>query len=200
MEKLQRYYGILLFVVIVAFTFYGAYNFVVPLLEKEKSAKESLEKNRTILATKKQQIGVIEAKLRKLKDSVSTSTKKVYYPIESDLGDDGLFFALYNDLLEMVSANSVKIKSIDYVHNPAEDNFVTHGKGEYFVCNVNLELISSYTDLGKLIEQIYKYNYYIKINSLKTEPHARDKKILLTKLSLTLYSHTDIEQEENKNS
>ena len=135
-----------------------------------------------------------------MKDSVSTSTKKVYYPVESDLGDDGLFFALYNDLLEMVSANSVKIKSIDYVHNPAEDSFVKNGKGEYFVCNVNLELISNYTDLGKLLEHIYQYDYYIKINSLKTEPHARDKKILLTKLSLTLYSHTDINLEENKNS
>ena len=136
-------------------------------------------------------------KLRKLKDSVTTSTKKVFYPVESDLGDDGLFFTLYNDLLDMISANSVKIKSIDYVYNPEEDNFIKHGKGEYFVCNVNLQLVSNYTNLGKLIENIHQYPYYMKINSMEVTPHAKDKKVLFTKLSLTLYAHTDIEQEEN---
>ena len=110
--------------------------------------------------------------------------------MESDLGNDTLFFTLYNDLLEMVHSNSVKIKSIDYTYNPKEDKFVEFGKDIYFVCDVNMELVSNYVNLGKLIQDIYQYPYYIRINELDVTPYEKDKKVLVTNLSLRLYAHT----------
>jgi hypothetical protein len=44
--------------------------------------------------------------------------------------------------------------------------------------------------LGKLIENIQQYPYYIKINELEVMPYPKDKKVLVSKLSLRLYAHT----------
>ncbi len=90
----------------------------------------------------------------------------------------------------MIHANSVKIKSIDYSYNPASDKFVEFGKDVYFVCDVDMELVSNYVNLGKLIQDIYQYPYYIKINEMDIKPYEKDKTILITNIGLRLYAHT----------
>lgn len=162
-----------------------------PKLEEISTLKMQVEKSEADLNKQKQKLRNVINKLKQLKDSIVSSQKKVYSPIESDLGSDTLFFTLYNDVIEMIHANSIKIKSIDYKYNPETDVFVTMGgKDAYFVCDLNLELVSNYVNLGKLLENIQQYPYYIKINELRVKPFAKDKKILLTDLSLRLYAHT----------
>ena len=90
----------------------------------------------------------------------------------------------------MLHANSVKIKSISYTYNPAEDKFVGFGKDVYFVCDVNIDTASDFVSLGKLVQDIYQYPYYIKINKIDIKPYERNKKILLSNISLRLYAHT----------
>ena len=68
---------------------------------------------------------------------------------------------------------------------------MTAGKDKYFVCDVKMDLISNFVNLGKLIQDIYQYPYFTKIESLSIKPYEKDKKILLTKLTLRLYAHTD---------
>jgi Tfp pilus assembly protein PilO len=59
-----------------------------------------------------------------------------------------------------------------------------------------MELISNYVNLGKFIQDVYQYPYYIKINSLTVEPYAKDKRILISTLSLRLYAHTAPDEQE----
>ena len=59
------------------------------------------------------------------------------------------------------SSNAVKIKSIDTTYNPKDDIFVLSGNGEYFVCDVKMELVANYVNLGKVIEDLYQYPYYL---------------------------------------
>ena len=127
----------------------------------------------------------IKNKLNALQNTTQTAQKKIFAPIEGELGNDNdsLFFTLYNDVLEMLHTNSIKIKSIDYKYNPKNDEFVKSGK-DYFVCDVNVELVSNYTNLGKLIQELYQYPYYIKINELLVKPYPKDKKILIIKPSI----------------
>ena len=80
----------------------------------------------------------------------------------------------------------------DYQYNPNGDLFVEQGS-QYFVCDVNMEIVSNYTNLGKLIQDIYQYPYYIRINQIEVYPYPKDKKILLSKISLRLYAHTSPE-------
>ncbi len=194
MEKYRRYYGIFALVVaIVAFIFIS-YKIIVPGINDIQSSKAKIEKSEKDLAGAESKLKIVQSKIQKIKSSIMTSQKKIYYPLEADLGNDTLFFTLYSDIVEMVHANSVKIKSIDYTPNPDTDAFVKFGKDVYFVCDVNMELVSNYINLGKLIQDIYQYPYYIKINNLSVKPYEKDKKILLSTLSLRLYAHTSPEE------
>ncbi len=196
MEKYKKYYGVMLFAAVALACVLGGYYMITPQIAEHTSSESNLQQKQNELQGKQAERGRVINKLKQLKDSIATSQKKIYSPVESDLGNDTLFFTLYNDLIEMVHANSVKIKSIDYSYNPASDKFVEFGKDVYFVCDVDMELVSNYVNLGKLIQDIYQYPYYIKINEMDIKPYEKDKTILVTNMSLRLYAHTAPVEEE----
>ena len=191
MDQYKRYYGIITFVVVIIIALYGCYSFVHPKYTEKNNTIKTLENKKKELESKSREKTVVENKIKKIKDSIVSSQKKVYAPMEADLGNDTLFFTLYNDVIDMLHANSIKIKSINYTYNPEDDEFVKFGKEAYFVCDINLDLISNYVNLGKLIQDIYQYPYYIKINNVEVKPYPKDKKVLTTKLSLRLYANTE---------
>ena len=193
MDKYRKYYGVIVFLLVVVLALYSLQKQVFPKLSQLEVAKSNIVTSEATLQKKRTEERTVRDKLKKIENAVASLPKKVYAPIESDLGNDTLFFTLYNDVIEMLHSNSVRIKSIDYQYNPEEDKFVQHEKDVYFVCDVNMELVSNYTNLGKLIENIQQYPYYIKINKLDVKPYPADKKILLTKMSLRLYAKTEPE-------
>ena len=98
----------------------------------------------------------------------------------------------------MLHANKIKIKTINYDYNPESDTFVKDGgKDKYFVCDVNMEVISNYVNLGKFIQDIYQYPYYVRINEIDIKPYQKDKKVLISNIGLRLYAHTQPVEEEN---
>ena len=195
MNNSKKYYGVIGFCVIVVALIVGVYMIIAPKINQMNVQKETIAKKEQELADGKRDLAIVQKKIKQIKDSISGSQKKIYSPIESDLGNDTLFFTLYSDVIEMVHSNSIKIKAIDYIYNPESDAFVKFGKDVYFVCDVNMELVSNYVNLGKLIQDLYQYPYYIKINELEVKPYDKDKKILLTTLSIRLYAHTAPEEE-----
>lgn len=196
MDKYKRYYGVGILALSAFILIYGSYNLINPKLTELSSINSQITQQNQILDAKLNEKKIVEGKINRIRNSVAGSQKKIYSPIESNLGDDTLFFTLYNDVIEMIHSNSIKIKSIDYTYNPKTDAFVKFGKDIYFVCDVDMELVSNYTNLGKLIQDLYQYPYYIKFNQLDIKPYEKDKKILLTKLSLRLYAHTVPEDEQ----
>ena len=197
MEEYRRYYGVMAFVGAALLLIFVSYKMVVPKITELTTLTTTINSKQKEVSDLEQKLNIVKTKIKKIKDSITGSQKKIYYPVESDLGNDTLFFTLYNDVIEMVHANSVKIKSIDYASNPESDEFVRFGKDIYFVCDVNMEIVSNYINLGKLIQDIYQYPYYIRINSLSVKPYEKDKKILLSNLSLRLYAHTAPEEQNS---
>lgn len=198
MDKTKKYYGVIIFCIVIVVLLFGAYKFIAPRVQKSFAVKQEVIAREGEVAVLKQKRDIVQGKIKRIKDSMISAQKKIYSPIESDLGDETLFFTLYNDVIEMLHANSVKIKAIDYKYNPETDNFVKSGKDVYFVCDVNMELVSNYVNLGKLIQDLYQYPYYIRINELEVKPYEKDKKILISNLSLRLYAHTVPEDTETK--
>lgn len=190
MDKYKRYYGVIGFcIAIVIFIVVGVL-LVQPKVVESKFLESTIADKQAKVEDLQKKLSIVQAKIKKIKNSITSSQKKIYSPIEADLGNETLFFTLYNDVIEMLHANSIKIKSIDYTYNPSTDAFVKFGKDVYFVCDVNMELVSNYVNLGKLIQDLYQYPYYIKINNLEVKPYEKDKKILLSTLSIRLYAHT----------
>lgn len=191
MEKYKKYYGVIGFCVALVLLIFLVVKVISPQVAELNSLKNDIEQKQTQVNSLQGKLDIVKQKIKKIKNSISSSQKKIYSPVETDLGNETLFFTLYNDVIEMVHANSVKIKAIDYTYNPEADAFVKFGKDIYFVCDVNMELVSNYVNLGKLIQDLYQYPYYIKINELEVKPYQKDKKILITNLSLRLYAHTE---------
>ena len=196
MDKYKRYYGLAIFLVSAFVLIYGSYNLISPKVEDLTNKNAEIARKEKEFKAKQNEKIIVANKIKKIQDSIMGSQKKIYSPQESDLGNDSLFFTLYNDVIEMLHANNVKIKSISYTYNPKDDEFVKFGKDVYFACDINMDLVSNYTSLGQLIQEIYQYPYYLKINNIDIKPYAKDKKTLLTKLSIRLYAHT--EPQENK--
>lgn len=197
MEKYSRYYGILIFLAVLFLSVVIMGKIITPKIDKISYLNSTIEKKEKTLESKNKEVQIVKNKIKKIKDSIAGSQKKVYSPVDSDLGNDTLFYTLYNDVIELVHSNSVRIKSINYEYNPESDQFVKFGKDIYFVCDLNMELISNYVNMGKLIQDLYQYPYYIKINNLKVKPYQKDKKVLLSTLSLRLYAHVE-PKEDNK--
>ena len=196
MDKYRRYYGIIIFAVVVSLLTTFAFKILSPKFAEITTISKKISTQEKLFKKKQNDLKIVKNKIKKIQDSIAGSQKKIYSPLESDLGQDSLFFTLYNDLIEMIHANSIKIKSIDYVYNPEDDPFVKFGKDVYFVCDINLQLVSNYVNLGKLIQDIYQYPYHIKINELSVKPYSKDKKILLSALKLRLYAHTSAENKD----
>ena len=190
MEKYKRFYGVGIFALTTFVLLYLSYSIINPKVQELTNTNSQIEKKTIELESKQREKMVVENKIKKIKDSILGSQKKVYSPVDSDLGNDTLFFTLYNDIIEMIQGNNVKIKSIKYSYNPADDEFVKFGKDVYFVCDINMELVSNYITLGKLIQDIYQYPYYIKIKDLNVRPYTKDKKILITNANIRLYART----------
>ena len=190
MDRYKKYLGVLIFVVAILLLVVIIISVIVPKYDEWRELNSQVEQTTQTLEAKKKARDNITRKMRKLKESVMSSQKKIYSPIENNIGNDTLFFTLYNDVIDIVHSNTIKIKSIDYQYNPEGDIFVLQGS-TYFVCDVNMEIVSNYVALGKLIQDLYQYPYYVRINSVDVMPYPKDKKILLTKLSLRLYSHTE---------
>ena len=192
MDKYKKYLGIILFVAIVAgVAYYSIAMQVMPRLDKISDVQETVDEKQKDLDKLRSKKITVQNKLKQFQENAANLQKKIYSPTISDADSDTLFFTLYNDLIDMVHSNSVRIKDIKYTHNPAEDLFVKHGGSKYFVCNINLSLVSNYVQLGHLIEDIYQYPYYIKIGSVKIKPYNKDKSVLLTEMSVQLYSYTE---------
>lgn len=197
MDKYSRYYGVFVFVAVIVLSIVLGYKLLSDSLNNMNSINSELTQKEQEYNKKLDEKRNVERKLAQMKTSRVSVQKKIYSPVESDLGDDTLFFTLYNDLLEMVHSNGVKIKSMQYSYNPDSDNFVKYSKDLYFVCDINMELVSNYTNLGKLIQDVVQYPYYIRINSLDVKPYAKDKKILVSNMNLRLYAHTAPEASTN---
>lgn len=190
-KKYKKYYGLAIFIAALVIVFLLAYLLVFkPINDNNKKVETEVRNLQNTLSDLQSTDKKIDIKLAEISESASSGQKKIYSPIEADLGSDTLFFTMYNDVIEMLHANSVKIKSINYKYNPEGDPFVGAGADKYFVCDVSMEVVSNYVNLGKFIEDVYKYPYYIRINKVNVKPYLRDKKILITDLGLRLYAHT----------
>ena len=197
MDKSSKYTGVIIFAFSLLVTVLViVFLLIKPLHEKSIGWDKKVSTANSELQENKRKQSIIEANINKIKGAMAKAQKKVYAPADTGLENETLFFTLYSDLMEMIHTNGIKIKSINYDYNPENDPFVRDGgKDAYFVCDINMEIISNYVSLGKFIQEVYQYPYYIRINEVDVKPYKKDKKILISDVSLRLYAHTEPQEE-----
>ena len=107
MDKYRKYFGVIVFAIAVSIVA----TFALLLLSNQYNTWQSLKEQITTVSQELEQQKnlqrTVQMKIKKLKESVMNSQKKIYTPVE-DFGNDKndtLFFTLYNDVIEMVKAN-----------------------------------------------------------------------------------------------
>lgn len=195
MNKFKKYKAIILLVLITIVLTLILGTFIYNCAKSYIDNTNKIQELESTLETKNNKKAIILKRKKERDKIIQSSPKRIYAPIESVSGNDDdsdtLFFTLYNDVIEMLHNNSIKVKSMDYVYSPENDNFVLQAGEQYIVCDVNLEILSNYKNLGNFIQDVYKYPYYIKINKVDVKPYAKDKKVLISNISLRLYAHTE---------
>lgn len=145
--------------------------------EELKVAKEKLEAAKQKAAEKAR------------KDAeMAAESKPFYKPITSGLDTEAVIAGEFSEILELIRANKIKVRSIKYDYDPQDDNFVKNGGGAYKVARLNMEMIANYTSFNNFIKELYKHAHFLDIQSVEIVPYRKNKQILLINFKLKLYS------------
>jgi predicted Holliday junction resolvase-like endonuclease len=190
-EKLKQFLvPILLLVVLVATLVLGGKKIYEKTSEYRGLKQEIETKNSTI---KEKEATLEEYKKKeqeeKAKEKDSANSQKPFYkPIESGLDSESVIAGEFAEILQLIRANKIKVRSIKYNYEPKDDNFYINAKEKYNVARLELEMISSYSDYDNFLKELYKHDHFLDIQSAEIVPYKKNKKILLINFKLTLYS------------
>ena len=100
---------------------------------------------------------------------------------------------LFEDIIRLLKANGLKLISVENKSSGVDDPIVQYSGSKFNSCQINMQILGSYNHFQKFLTHLYDYPYLIHITSLEVIPFDKDKKTLIFKLSLILYSETSTE-------
>lgn len=114
--------------------------------------------------------------------------KEIFKPVDLTISAESAITEEFGDILKIIRANSIKVRSVKYSYNPSDDNFVKNAANKYNVCALSLEMIGDYKHFQAFLRDLYKHEHLIDISVIEISPYEKDKKILLIKSVIKLYS------------
>ena len=103
---------------------------------------------------------------------------------------DASFAPLFELVLTLAQQNGVRIRSIDYNYSPADD-VISMAKIEgYNTCQLDMVLVGSYSEIQNFFRAVLKEQYVTNLAEVELTPWEKDKKILIAKVKLNLYTRT----------
>lgn len=145
--------------------------------------QELTEKKNKLEELKKQEA----EEARKLAESASKS-KPFYKPAASGMNTEAIIAGEFTEILELVRANRIKVRTIKYEYNPSDDAFVKGAGNKYKAARLNMEMIANYTSYNNFLKELYKHDHFLDIQSVEIVPYRKNKQILLINFKLKLYS------------
>ncbi len=188
-EKLKLFQNaILLLVLTVVSSIYLIVMFIYPKASTISSLsadyKAALEKQ----ATMEQKYDAIKASLMQATNVDLSGSKAMYKPMETGLDAESIVAGQFNEILELLRANSIKARSVDYNYNPAEDAFVKGAGAKISACHLDLQLIATYKNFENFLRDLYKHEHFLDIAKIEILPYQKDKTILLINCKILLYA------------
>lgn len=149
----------------------------------ESKEKELAEKSAKLEDLKKQEA----EENRKMQERASKS-KPFYKPAASGMNTEAVIAGEFTEILELIRANKIKVRSIKYDYNPADDAFIKGAGNKYQAARLNMEMVANYTDYNNFLKELYKHEHFLDIQSVEIVPYRKNKQILLINFKLKLYS------------
>jgi len=191
MNELQKYKESLMYLAGIIVVAIFLFQKIQPEFTKTIDLYKQVGQQRDVAAGISKQLSVAKEKVERKKKMrlLDDMTKKVYSPAEGvSLDADSAFSVLLDDIIEISRKNHIKTHSIQSTLNPSEDVFVKGDKEHFSAYQLDMKIVSDYSDFEGFIRDLYAYNYLININNIEIYPYQKNKRILLINLTLTLYS------------
>ena len=116
------------------------------------------------------------------------SGKPFYKPVVEGMDTDAAIAGELEEILQLVRANKIKVRSIKNDSTPKDDKFYQNAGAQYNVARLNMEMIANYVNYDNFLKELYKHEHFLDIESVKIVPYKKNKKILLISFNLKLYA------------
>lgn len=154
-------------------------------VQAEIQTKESAIQEKQNLLTQYQ----AKAEQEKAQEQESKSAGKPFYkPVMEGMDTEAVIAGEFAEILQLVRANKIKVRSIKYDYDPEDDMFVQNAAGSYNVARLNMEMIANYANYDNFLKELYKHEHFLDIQSVEIVPYKKNKRVLLINFKLKLYS------------
>ena len=191
MNELKKYKEALMYLAGIIFVAVFLFQKIQPEVQNTINLYQQIGQQKDIAANISKQLSIAKEKVERKKKMrlLDDMAKKVYSPAEGvSIDADSAFSVLLDDIIEISRKNHIKTHSIQSTLNPSEDVFVKGDKEHFSAYQLDMKIVSDYSDFEGFIRDLYAYNYLININKIEIYPYQKNKRILLINLTLTLYS------------
>lgn len=159
---------------------------------------QTIISGRTTISAKQQELDEKKQQLEKFKQQEAEEARKqaesaskskpFYKPAATGMNTEAVIAGEFTEILELIRANKIKVRTIKYEYDPADDNFIKGAPGKYKAARLNMEMISDYTSYNNFLKELYKHEHFLDIQSVEIVPYKKNKQILLINFKLKLYS------------
>jgi hypothetical protein len=188
-EKLKQF---IVPIAIVFLTLVGVGYIAPKIIENVQGYQAVTAENVTKESTLQQKTSELETLKRKAesdKEKENKSADKPFYkPVMEGLDTEAVIAGEFAEILRLVRANQIKVRSIKYDYDPSDDAFVQGAGDKYNVARLNMEMISNYTNYDNFLKELYKHDHFLDIQSAEIVPYKKNKKILLINFRVKLYA------------
>ena len=114
--------------------------------------------------------------------------KPFYKPVMTGLDTEAVIAGEFTEILQLIRANQIKVRSIKYEYDPKDDTFVNQAGSQYNVARLNMEMVGNYTNYDNFLKEMFNTNTSLIFNLLKSFRIKRIKEffLLTSKLNYTL--------------
>ena len=164
---------------------------VVTNVQSYMATKQEIETKKATLQEKQTKLDGYKKKEaeEKAKEQESKNSDKPFYkPIESGMDTEAVIAGEFNEILQLIRANQIKVRSIKYDYDPSDDNFVSGAGAKYNVARLNMEMIANYSNYDNFLKEMYKHEHFLDLQSVEIVPYKKNKRVLLIYFKVKLYA------------
>lgn len=167
-------------------------NFVIPQFTKSLDALKLLKSNKAQYEQVVEQYNMIKMQqdAQNRQKKVVKDGKVIFEAPDMQFSPDASFAPLFELVLTIAQQSGIRIRAIDYNYSPQEDAIFAAKLEGYNTCELNMVVVGSYTELQTFFKTIMKEQYVTNLAEVELNPWDKDKKVLIAKVKLRLYTRT----------
>ncbi len=181
-----------IYVLPIFIAFFLFINFVVPEFNKVVNAfkKSGNEKNQYEQVKSQYDMLKMQQEIQNRQKRVVKDGKIIFDAPDMRFSPDASFAPLFELVLTIAQQSGIRIRAIDYNYAPEEDIIFAAKIDGYNVCELNMVAVGSYVEFQTFFKSIMKEQYVTNLAEVELTPWEKDKKVLIAKIKLRLYTRT----------